>query len=94
MCTVSVKGVLPPGGIMVSQVPPDGVVEELAVTATWVPLLVTEIVWSAGAAPFTVKVNEVGLTNSVGVGGGGGGTTAGVRTTLLEKLVLCCPPVA
>ena len=79
---------------MVSQVPPDGVVEELAVTATWVPLLVTEIVWSAGAAPFTVKVNEVGLTNSVGVGGGGGGTTAGVRTTLLEKLVLCCPPVA
>jgi hypothetical protein len=68
MCTVSVKGVLPPGCIMVSQLPPAGVVEELAVTAIGEPPLVTKIVWSAGAVPFTVKLSDGGVAPSV-VGG-------------------------
>ena len=74
MCTVSVKAVLPPGGVMVSQVPPAGLVAEVAVTAIGEPPLVTEIVWSAGSAPFTVKVNDVGLAAKVA----GGGVTAAV----------------
>ena len=61
--------VLPPGGITVSQVPPEGVVALLTVTAIGVPPLVTEMVWSAGAAPLTLKDNDVGLAANVGVGG-------------------------
>jgi hypothetical protein len=38
-----------------------------------------------------VKFNDVGSADRVGVGGV---TTGALMTTLLEKLVLCCPPVA
>jgi hypothetical protein len=77
MPTVAVSGVLPPGGITVSQLAL-GVLVALVVTAIGEPPLVTETVCVGGAAPLTVKVNDVGIAVNVGVGGGGGVVTAGV----------------
>ena len=56
---------MPPGGITVSQVPPEGVVALLTVTAIGDPPLVTEMVWSAGAAPLTMKFSDVGFAPNV-----------------------------
>jgi hypothetical protein len=64
MPTVAVSGVLPPGGITVSQLAL-GVVDSLVVTAIGDPPLVTETACVGGSAPFTVNVSEVGAAASV-----------------------------
>lgn len=66
MPTVAEKGVLPPGGITVSQLPPTGVVLVAMVTAIGTPPLVTKTDCIAGSAPLTVKVSDVELTPNVG----------------------------
>lgn len=68
MPTVAVRGVLPPGGIAVSQFAL-GVVDSLVVTAIGDPPLVTETVCVGGSAPFTVNVSDVGAAANVAGGG-------------------------
>jgi hypothetical protein len=74
MPTVSETGVVPPGGITVSQLPPE-VVDAATVTAIGEPPLVMDSAWFGGVAPLIVKLSDVGEAPNVA---GGGVVTAGV----------------
>ena len=62
--TVAETGVVPPGGITVSQFPPE-VVDALIVTAMGDPPLVIERGCVGGVAPLTVKLKGVGVAARV-----------------------------
>lgn len=82
MPTVDVRGVLPPGGMKVSQLPPLVVEALVVIPEIEAPLLETVTVCVGGSAPFTVKVSDVELAVNVG----GVVTTAGVMVYVLELM--------